>query len=412
MKNFPKGFLWGASTSSHQIEGGLLNNWSVWEEQNAVRLVRNAPKRLEKDLYDLASKEDCYKSNSVYSSESFKYWRKDIEVLKKLSLNSYRFSIEWSRIEPEKGSFSKEGLEYYIEIIKELRENNIEPVITIWHWTIPVWLDSEGGLMAKDFLFYWERFAEYVVSNMGEGVKYWLTINEPGVVGFLSYKSGVWPPCKKNIFEFLKYHIYIFPKSHKIAYKIVKERFPDSMVSFAHQAPNFEPYNNRFYNKIVSAVSNYITNYFNIDLVRKYMDFMAINFYFNNLVGIKGFKNTDDIVTDLGWWYRPEKLEDILKKLYRRYRLPIIITENGLADYKDTLRKEWIKKSIEAIQNCIGDGVNIFGYLHWSLIDNFEWAEGFWPRFGLAKIDYKTKERIIRDSAYYYSKIVRRNGIM
>ena len=410
--NFPEGFLWGASTSSHQVEGELRNNWTEWEEENVQELIGRTPKYIREELQTFSMEEDCHKSNSKYSCESFKYWERDIEAMKELGLKAYRFSIEWSRIEPQEGVFSQEGLDYYINLVKELKENGIESVVTLWHWTIPVWLEKEGGVMSKSFFMYWKRFVEFVLNGLGDEVIYWITINEPGVFCAMSYLVGRWPPCKKSSFLSLKYQLYIFPKSHRIAYKIIKGKNVGAKVSFAHQAPNFEAYEGKFINKVIATVSNFFVNHIQLNSVRRYLDFMAINFYFNNLVSISGNKNTNDKVTDLGWWYKPETLEDILKTLYKKYKLPIMVTENGLADDQDMLRKDWIEKSVVAMGNCINDGVEIMGYLHWSLLDNFEWADGFWPKFGLVSIDYETKERRIRDSARFYSNIIKRNGII
>lgn len=407
--------MWGASTSSHQIEGGLVNNWTNWEENNVENLIKRTPKDIDPALYKKAQDPDCYLSNSKYSCGSYEHWREDIKVMKEIGLNAYRFSLEWSRIQPEKDIFDDEGIKFYIDLIQELKRNGIEPVITIWHWTLPYWLDEEGGLLCNRFLEYWEKYVTYVLERMGESVTFWITVNEPSVVANMSYLMGVWPPCKVNIFLWGKYHFNIFPKSHNIAYEIIKKKNPSSMVSFAHQGANFEPLKDNVIDRFISSTVNYFYNFFMINLVKKNLDFIALNFYFNNLVGMGGLKgglfvrkNSNDRCTDVGWWFQPRSLGLMIKKIYSRYSLPVLVTENGLADYRDVSRKEWLDESIGALEECLEEGVDVLGYLHWSLLDNFEWADGFWPQFGLVSIDPESKERKIKDSGYYYRDLIKK----
>lgn len=410
---FPKDFLWGAGTSSHQIEGGLKNNWTEWEEKNMEHLIKRTSKDIDAVLFKKAQDPECYLSNGRYSCESSKYWKEDIKAMRELKLNAYRFSLEWSRIEPKKGIFDEAGIDFYINFIRELKESGIEPVVTIWHWTLPVWLSEEGGIMSKDFLKYWERFVRYVVKKFGKEVKFWITINEPSVVVNMSYLLGEWPPAEKNIFLWSKYYFFTFPKSHKIAYRVIKEENPQSMVSFAHQGPNFDPLRDNAIDRLVASISNYLVNFVMINSVIKYLDYIALNFYFNNLVGFGGFtnglfvqRNRNDVCTDMRWWYQPKALGSMVRKLFRRYDLPVMITENGLADYKDSMRREWLDESIGVLGECLSDGVNVIGYMHWSLLDNFELADGFWPQFGLVAVDPISKERKIKKSGYHYMDLI------
>jgi beta-glucosidase len=403
MKNiFHKNFLWGASTSSHQIEGGLTNNWTKWEEERLSKLSKEQLKR----------GRDNYLSNSKYSCESFKNYQEDIKVLKELGLNAYRFSIEWSRIEPTKGVFNKQGLQYYEELVKELRKNGIEPVVTLWHWTIPLWLEQEGGVMSKKFSQYFQKMTEKVLESISKDVIYWITINEPEVFSTMSYLKGQWPPNKKNVLQFLKLYLFTFPKVHKEVYMLIKGKNPKSKISFAKNNQCIRSYNNKIWNKVVAKVFKWFTNYLQIELVKKYMDYIALNYYFQTHMGIRGIENGNERVSDLGWWFKPKGIEGVIKDLYCRFNLPILITENGIADSSDRNRREWIEKTIGSISECIREDVNLIGYLHWSLLDNFEWAEGFWPKFGLVSIDSDTKRRVVKDSGVFYSKIVRKNGIM
>lgn len=400
--SFPKNFLWGAATSSHQTEGGLTNNWSKWEEVRVSQLSKD----------ELKYGVENYESNSKQSCGSFNCYKEDVRILRELGLKAYRFSIEWSRIEPEKGKFDYKGLEYYKKLVKELRKNNIEPVVTLWHWTIPLWLEEEGGVFSKNFFTYFLRMSKQVLEVLNEDVTYWITINEPEVYSLNSYLTGEWPPCEKNVLKFLRFYLFTFPRVHKKTYSLIKEYNPKSMVSFAKNNSYVQPYNNKIWNKIVANIFRWFSNYLQLDLVKGYMDFIGLNFYFTNDIGIRGLKNKNDRVNDLGWWFKPESIEFVINELWDRYKLPILITENGLADKEDKDRVEWIDTTIKAMSNSSKSGVILIGYLHWSLLDNFEWAYGFWPKFGLVSVDPNTKKRTIKESGKHYSNIVERNGII
>lgn len=406
---FPKNFLWGAATSSHQIEGGLTNSWSKWEQ---LRVSEPVVDGLGKWSNGQPLDPDNYLSNSKYSCESFKYYKEDVKVLKKLGLKAYRFSIEWSRIEPEKGVFDFKGLEYYRSLVEELRKNDIEPVVTLWHWTLPLWLEEEGGVFAKRFKGYFIRMTKQVVEILSEDVTYWITFNEPEVYPQMSYLSGEWTPNRKNIFLFFKFYFFIFPTVHKAVYTLIKGNNPNALVSFAKNNSFIEPYNRNLWNVAIANMYRWISCFVQVDLVKGYLDYIGLNFYFHNMIGIRGLKNVNDRVTDLGWWYRPESIEGVIRELWERYRLPIMITENGLADSEDKNRAEWLDITVKAMENCIRDGVTIIGYLHWSLLDNFEWAHGFWPKFGLVSVNPESKERVIKESALHYSNIVKKSGII
>ncbi len=407
---FPKDFLWGAATASHQIEGGLTNNWTQWELKTALRNSKRGIRPRVESLKKMANEKENYFSNSKYSPESFKNWKRDVEVIKKLGLKAYRLSIEWSRIEPEKGKFSKEGIQYYKNLLRELKENDVKVVLTCWHWSLPIWLSEEKGLLSKNIYKYFKRYVSYLYDNLSEYVDYWLTINEPQSF-ILSYLVGIWPPGKRNIFNYLKVLFKVFPKMHIGAYEVIKEKDESTKVSFAKNVVSVVGYNNFFLNRAIQRVSNWYINLIFMDKVRNHLDFIGLNFYFHNRVGILGLRNSNDRISDLGWWLKPQKLYDVIKMMYEKYKLPIIVTENGLADSRDEDREWWIEESVKAMHRAIEEGCEVFGYLHWSLLDNFEWDKGYWPKFGLVSVDSNTKERKIKKSGKFYKEIIQRNGL-
>lgn len=189
---FPKDFLWGSATSAHQVEGGNRNDWTEWEMKNAERLSKESGGKYPPENY--ISGQAC---------DHYNRFREDFDIAKSLNQNTHRFSIEWSRIEPEEGEWNEKEIQHYQEVINALRERGIEPFVTLWHWTIPVWMRNKGGMESKEFPKYFTRFCEYVVKNI-KGVNFWMTLNEPTSVIFNSYLRGTWPPQKKSATSALK----------------------------------------------------------------------------------------------------------------------------------------------------------------------------------------------------------------
>ena len=408
---FPDNFLWGAATASHQIEGGLTNNWTNWESSNAQRLSKEGIRPSGGNVNSLAEDSENYLSNSKYSPESYKYWERDLEVIKKLGLRAYRLSVEWSRIQPEKGEFSKEGIAYYKRYLKCLKECNVKVVLTCWHWSIPLWLEKEGGLLSKDIYRYFNEYVEFLAKELSEYVDYWITINEPESFA-PSYLFGNWPPNIKNPLRFHRVFKNILPRMHINAYKVIKGIDPGKPISLAKMFWYVSAYNSMPWNRFMVRVFNWYMSISFMKKVVKYTDYLAINFYFHNKVGIKGMRNDNDKISDLGWWLQPEKLYNVLVDAYRRYKKPIFVTENGMADSKDVLREWWIEESVKAMSKSMSQGIELIGYLHWSLLDNFEWDKGYWPKFGLVSVDPNTKHRVIKKSGEYYSKVIKNNGVI
>lgn len=412
---FPKDFYWGAATSAHQVEGGLKNNWSEWEKEHAKVesefYERGGKRSFNYPIGEENIKEACNYENYISgkASDSFNRYKEDVQILKELGLNAYRFSVDWSRIEPEKGKYSKEGIEYYKNLIKELKSNDIEPFLTCWHWPVPIWLEEEGGLLAKNIVEYFGKYVGVLVENFGEDVKYWITINEPMVISGSSYLQGKWPPQKKNIFKFWKVCFVNLVKMHKVGYEKIKSHNPSLQVSLAKNNQRYRGYKGRFLNNVLARISAYFSNDLFLNKVKKHLDYIALNFYFDFEVTPFGLRDKYEKRSDIGWGLKPYSIYYSLKDLKEKYDLPIIITENGLADREDKYRKWWLDETVRAMEDALKEGVDLFGYLYWSLLDNFEWSEGHWPKFGLVEVDRKTYERRIRGSGYYYRDLVKEN---
>lgn len=405
-KNLFKNFIWGASTSAHQVEGGNDNDWSEWEKFTANSKVQAAkarqwPKHILKN-YPNPLQEKNYISGRA--CDHYSRFEEDFDIAKDIGHNAHRFSIEWSRIEPKEGEFNNQELDHYRSVISALRDRGLEPFVTLWHWPIPLWLRDRGGWESKEIARYFSRYVDFVVRGLGDQVRFWITLNEPTVYVSHSYFKGWWPPQKKSVFSCFRV-VRNLSNAHRKAYEIIKQINPDAQIGIAHLVAWFEAYENSFINRIMKWGADWLMNYYFLNRIRDRQDFIGLNHYFHNRINYGFNKNENKVVSDVGWEVYPESIYHALKSL-AKYDKPVYITENGIADSRDILRGGFFEESISWVEKAMKDGVDVRGYFHWSLLDNFEWAYGFWPRFGLVEIDYQTMERKIRPSAWKYKSII------
>lgn len=408
---FPKNFMWGASTASHQVEGGNHNQWSVWELEVANEQAKTAKDRLGwvpvwDNIKTQAENPDNYISGK--GVEHYKRYKEDFGIVKKLNLTSFRFGIEWSRLEPKEGEWDPKAFDYYKKYIKELNKQGIEPVMNIWHWTSPVWFADRGGFKKGENLKYWDRFIKKVADEFAPLVDNVITLNEPNVYASHSFAMGWWPPQDKNWFS-MAYVMWNLTRAHKRAYKILKKKKASLNVGIAQQLANIQakrPHN--VIDQIMTKWMRYFWNWWFLNRIRSCQDFVGFNYYFTDYY--KGFHRANPEVpkNDLGWYMEPEGLYPLLLRVWAHYRKPIIITENGVADMDDQYRQWWLEETIVSMERALSEGVKLVGYFHWSLLDNFEWAYGWWPKFGLVEVDRKTMKREIRPSAKWFAKEVKR----
>ncbi len=412
----------GASTASHQIEGGTHNDWERWELANAERLAKEFDKNfswLPKDIFDRVKKYGRDPKNYISDKviDHYHKYKEDLSLLPKLGLNSYRFSIEWARVEPGRGKYSKEGIEFYKNIIRELKKLNITPFITLWHFTNPTWVVDSGWLFNKENQEAFLRYAEKIISELKEvnpEIKFVMTFNEPGVFANQNFLLGNWA-VDKDLWHFIK-ALFVFRKVHIKTYKLLKSKFPDLQISYAKHMTYIYSESNGLLSRMFIKFSMFISAFLFVDLTKQYIDWLGVNFYSaNRIISFKRilfnkfkFDNLNDRVNDLGWWLQPDKIGDLLIKVWNRYHLPIVITENGLADSEDRYREWFIEETMKSLQRAEKSGVDVRGYLHWSLLDNFEWDKGYWPKFGLVSVEVKTNKRSVRNSAYSLAKYAKK----
>jgi beta-glucosidase len=390
------------------VEGGNHNQWSVWELETANDKASRAEQNYKNlPIWSEIKKHAIDPANYVSgkAADHFNLYEQDFKLAKSMNLNAMRSGIEWSRVEPEEGQFSEEALEHYKKYFEKMRESGLQPIITLWHWTMPVWFAEKGGFSKRSNIKYFVRYVKKVTEALGEQMKFVITINEPTVYALYAYKEGRWPPQSTSLMGMHEVLVNL-ATAHKRAYKVIKKSAPKAQVGLAHNCAYFYAVDDSVISKLSAWVAHKYSNEYFIGLVKRKQDFLGINYYF--AFGMQKFKveNQTDKLNDLGWAMEPEKMQLLLEKMWGKYKLPIMVTESGVADQQDQYRKWWIEQSIEAMNKALNNGVKMTGYIHWSLLDNFEWAEGFWPRFGLIEVDYKTMERKVRKSAKTYSAFI------
>jgi beta-glucosidase len=417
---FPEGFLWGASISSHQTEGNNFNDWTEWEKLNAARLASEAPEKFRKQApnWSMIEKQATDPQNYIsgISTDHFRKFREDIALAKQLGLQALRFSVEWSRVEPSPNIFDQGAISHYREVVETLAAAGIEPVITLHHRTLPVWVRDQGGWETKRTVQAYEQYVTRMVAELPT-VRFWMPINEPVLYVAGGYLGGVYPPQKKNLVKaWLAFRN--LAAANNAAYQAIHKLRPEALVGMPHAAIYVCPHKDRWYNRLAGQLVHYFGNWRMLD--RTQYDFIGVQYYTRGVVAVSlkwgiapviiDVMQHPEVKTDIGWEIYPDGLCQFLKAVAARYRKPIYITENGITDARDQLRADFIRQHLTATHRAMAEGADVRGYFHWSLLDNQEWDKGFWPRFGLVDVDRQTLVRTIRPSARVYADIIRNNG--
>ena len=402
--------LLGAATAATQIEGGdENNNWARFAKEGKV--------------YD--------KTTPVRACDHYNRFKQDIDLMADMGIEIYRFGIEWSRIEPAMGAFDPEVLAHYREEIEYMISKGIRPMLTIHHFTNPLWFEDIGGFTNKRSVEIFMSFAERVVDALGDLVEDYITINEPNVYATNSLFYGTWPPEKKSFSAVVRAfsnmtacHIRAYEMIHRKRRELGKDV---TRVSFANHLRVFEPKNkknvwHRFSTKATSWLfQDAITDAMMSGRCRfpvkkrqgvkkgKYYDFIGINYYSRSTVsGISDGVREGCYVNDLGWEIYHEGLIELANRLDAKYHAPVFVTENGTCDNTDAFRPLFVYDQLKMISETENP---IERYYHWSFMDNFEWREGESARFGLVRVDYPTQTRTVNDSGKLYKSIIKNNGV-
>lgn len=416
-RKFPKNFLWGSAAAPFQNEGNSgvrKTDWDSFVERKKIILP---------------------------GEQGPNWWvpgnaEEDFATMKELGLNAQRFGFEWGRIEPEPGKVSQEALRRYREMVDFLKKQGMTPMMTLNHFVLPAWVAEQGGWGNASIKEKFRRYAEVIADNFPD-VPYWITINESNVLAAMGWADGRWPPGKKGPLGLLTALHSVSPNmiaAHDLAANELTKQTGTGKVGIANAISWFKPeHENSKLDKLPGSIADALFNYKFLKATIERSDFAGINFYSGYWLkfrpGISGrgqdehplatgeiplgkaVTHREELLSDIGWPVVPGFFLEALQYVHDRFKKPVIITENGIADREDKLRSFYLLTHLVALHEAIKRGVDVRGYFHWTTVDNLEWDSGFMPRFGLIARDPKTGEKAIRQSAKVYGEIAKANAI-
>ncbi|HET6810825.1 MAG TPA: family 1 glycosylhydrolase [Acidimicrobiales bacterium] len=385
---FPAGFLWGTATAAHQVEGGNWNNdWWMWEHDPAGKCAE-------------------------VSGDAVDHWHRyedDLDLLARLGFNSYRFSLEWSRIQPEPDEWSRASLEHYRRVCAACHERGLTPIVTFHHFTTPRWVAHRGGWEDPETADLFARFCARASAHLGDLMGWACTINEPNVVALLGYRLGLFPPGRTDDGLHLAVSD-VFVDAHRKAVDAIRSGPGDAPVGLTLSMTDFQPVEGG--EEMAERVRAVIEDMF-LDATGG-DDFIGVQTYSRGRIGPKGPLGPEKgvEVTQMGYEFWPEALEATIRRAHERTGgLPVVVTENGIGTADDERRIEYVRRALEGVGRCRDDGIDVRGYVYWSTMDNFEWALGYVPTFGLVAVDRETFERRPKPSAEWLGRIARSNAL-
>lgn len=447
--SFPKGFIWGTATAAYQIEGAAFDEGkglSVWDMMcKREGAIRNG------DKGDVA----C---------DHYHLYQKDIDMLAELGVGAYRFSLSWPRLLPEgRGRVNQAGLDFYNRLIDAILAKGIEPYVTIFHWDYPYALFQQGGWLNPDCTAWFAEYTELVVKHFSDRVKHWFTLNEPECFIIIGHKEGRHAPGLKLGSAEIIQAIHNALLTHGTAVQIIRDQAkqkPDIGIAFVANAPlpltnseaDIEAAREEMFTvknedhcfcsawwidpivkgQYPAEVCKFFEKYRipvkteDLKIISTPVDFIGHNTYQGYYVRRNENHQTERLPRAPGhprssfhWEVTPEILYWTPRFLYERYQIPLLTSENGFANLDwvmndgkvhDPQRVDYLQINLKQLKKAIADGVNVRGYFYWTLMDNFEWAEGYNERFGLIHVDFLTQKRTFKDSAHYYKQLVVNNG--
>ena len=438
---FPEGFLFGAATAAHQIEGSPLADGagpSIWTRfAHTPGMIANG------DTGDVA----C---------DHYRRWKDDVKLMRELGLTAYRFSVSWSRVLPDgTGRVNQAGIDFYSRLVDELCASGIEPLLTLYHWDLPAALDDRGGWLNRDCADWFAEYGTVLYRALDGRVKKWVTLNEPWVITDGGYVHGVLAPGHRNRYEapivahnLMRAHgaavqAYRAQGKHEIGLVVnIEPKYPASQsrqdvaaVERAHAYMNGQYLDPALLGTYPAELREIFGDAWpewpaeDMALIKQPLDFIGINYYTRSVteahesypVNARSVRQPLSTYTETGWEVFPQGLTDLLLWAKQRYgNIPTYITENGAAFFdppvaeggrvRDPLRIDYLHKHLSAVHDAIAAGCDIRGYMLWSLLDNLEWAHGYSKRFGMVHVNYATQERTPKDSARWYSRVIATHG--
>ncbi len=392
------GFAWGISTSSLQYENRdekpgdkdyFLRDWDLLVQNGKAPVIGHA-------------------------LDSWSDFDKDLAALKKIGATHYRFSIEWARVEPHPGMYNEKAIQGYVSMCRKLREAGIEPVVTLWHFSFPAWLTDPHDSKKVNWLNpmareRWNLYVTKMVRATSPYVSYYAPENEPNGQVLTAYIAGLWPPCHTLDFAGYKAATIASADMFRDAAARIKEIKPTAKVVSVEALPWWEhgllDPGGLIYNTVQHS------NFDHLDRIYDVCDIIGFNYYYSQVAGPLSFLSESyrhgNHFTMMGWRIDPKSLGRQIRYVAKRYDKPIMITENGIATLNDKKRIKYLHDHIEQIREAMDEGYDVRGYFVWSLADNYEWHYGYVPKFGLATMDPKTHDRVLKPSGWYYQKVIK-----
>ena len=445
--SFSKDFLWGAASAAYQVEGAYDEDgkgMGIWDAMSEGHIKHG--------------------ENGNVACDHYHRYKEDVAIMKEMGLKAYRFSVSWPRVMPQEGVVNPKGIEFYQNLVQELLDAGIEPMCTIFHWNLPMWIYEKGGWYCEQISDYFAEYTKVVVEALSDKVSYWMTVNEPACFIGAGYLGGMHAPFEKIEVDMTNPHAMqeIGRKMASLTKNVMLShgKAVQTIRKFAVKAPKIGMALNAGmhtpWEETAEAVEEARAKTFSdgamvfhlnwwadpmikgvlpqalapfvsedeLSVIHQPLDFFGYNSYnsdnYSEDMGANEHVYAGMPRTAMGWPITPDVLYWAAKFCYERYHLPILITENGMANLDfvmsdgkvhDPQRIEYLKGYIGGLQKAAEEGVPVLGYMYWSILDNFEWAEGYDKRFGLVYVDYQTQKRTRKDSSYWYADVIQRNGI-
>jgi beta-glucosidase len=386
-ERFPDGFVWGTATAAHQVEGGNWNNdWWAWEHDPASPCVE-------------PSGDAC---------DHWHRWPDDLRLLADLGFNAYRFSLEWSRIEPEDGEFSRATLEHYRRVCIACRDLGLAPVVTFHHFTTPRWVAARGGWAEPATAERFARFCARAAAHLGDVMARACTLNEPNIVATMGYLTGIFPPGARD--AALRRRVNeVLVAGHRQGVAAIRAAAPAVPVGLTLATSDWQ----------VEDGGEATRDRLRRDMEDVFLeatggdDFVGVQTYTRMRVGPDGLLGPAPGVrtTLMGYEFWPDALEATIRRAWEVARLPVLVTENGIGTTDDAERIEYVETALRGVLRCLRDGLPVEGYFYWSALDNFEWALGYGPTFGIVAVDRATQVRTVKPSARWLGRVARANAL-
>lgn len=422
-RRLPQDFLLGCATAAHQVEGGIDNDWSRWTREDRSRIAD--------------------RSDAVVACDHYRRYREDLEQLATMGQDAHRFSVEWARVEPRPGCIDRDALMHYADVVRTCRRLGMEPVVTMHHFTLPAWVADAGGVACAEAPRWFARYVAACATTFGADVAWWITINEPAVLAVLGHLVGIWPPGERSLprtLAALRGLLRMHAAGAQAIRAVALRNGWTARVSIAHHERRLIPLRrtspldraaallpdhllNRWFLRscVAGRVLPPLGNGKLVPGLADSLDYLGLNYYTDEAVSFDVrsprtlFSRQEPMpglpVSAAGWAIDADGMRRALGALWREFHLPILITENGVADEHDELRPGYLLAHLDAVLDAREDGVDVQGYLHWTAWDNFEWAEGYTRRFGIFAVDRETQERIAKPSAALFAGICRTREI-